>query len=152
MTHHKGVLGGGLKDLSNSLPRLRTALDVPLRTNLLSASQSLCPGHRPLIHPSQVLDSLWVVPKIHLASYENDGQALAEVKHFRNPLQGLAGLLLLKLANLFLHVIERIRRIDREADEDDMRVRIRQRAKSAAGSERRPVYDLLVIFLAGGIP
>lgn len=42
--------------------------------------------------------------------------------------------------NLLLNVVQRIRRVDREADQDDVRVRVRQGPQS------------VVVLLAGGIP
>lgn len=43
-------------------------------------------------------------------------------------------------ANLFLDVVERVGRVDGEADEDDVRVGVRQRTKT------------VVVFLTRGIP
>jgi hypothetical protein len=42
--------------------------------------------------------------------------------------------------NLLLHVVQGVRRVDGEADEDDVRVGIGERAEA------------VVVFLAGGIP
>lgn len=46
----------------------------------------------------------------------------------------------MKRTHLLLNVVQRIRRVDRETDQDDVRIRVRQRSES------------IVIFLSGGIP
>ena len=67
-----------------------------------------------------------VKAEILLAPDKDDGKARAEMVDFRDP--------------LLLNVIERIGRVDRETDEDDVRVRVGQRTQT------------IVIFLTGGIP
>lgn len=57
-----------------------------------------------------------IVAEILLAPDENDRQALAEVENLGDP--------------LFLHIVQGVRRVDSEADQDDMRVRVRQRPKT----------------------
>ena len=93
MTHHQGMPGSGLEDLPDSLASLGTALDVALCANLLRDSETVGPRDRSLVHPRQILDRLAVISEILLARDENDGQALAKVQHFRDPLCGVQLLL-----------------------------------------------------------
>lgn len=74
----------------------------------------------------QVLSGLWVVTEILLAANENDGKVGAEVIDLGYP--------------LLLNIVERVGRVDGKANEDDVRVGIRQWTQS------------IVVFLASGIP
>jgi hypothetical protein len=95
------------------------------------------------------LDGLLVVSKILLTSNEDDGKALAEMQDLGDPLSktnhvsmrlgtwgGSSG----RAAYLLLDVVKRVGRVDGETDQDDMRVRVGERAQS------------VVIFLTSGIP
>jgi len=79
-----------------------------------------------LICFSELLDYFGITSEILFATNEDDGQAGAEMRNFAYP--------------LLLYVIERVWRVDREANKDDVRAGI------AEGSE------LIKVFLAGGIP
>ena len=89
------------------------------KTNLLFSD-------RTLIDPPKLIDRLRVIPQVLLAADKDDGQAVAKVQDLRDP--------------LLLNVIERIRAVYRKADQDDVRVRVGERAES------------IVVFLAGCIP
>ena len=115
-----------LKHLADTLSSLGGALEVSDGANLLGNGHTLFGRDRTLAGLSELLDNLGVMSQILLATDEDDGQVLAEVEHFRDP--------------LFLHVVERIGRVDGEADEDDVRVWVRERAQT------------VVILLTGGIP
>lgn len=95
--------------------------------------------------------------KILFATNENDGEALAEMNNLRDPLERRnrlsatdlppspnekksIGEKLDSVMYLLLDVVERIRRVDGEADQNDVRVRVRKRAKT------------IVILLASSIP
>ena len=115
-----------LKHLPDTLTRLGRALEVPDRTNLLCYSHTLLGANGALTSLSQLVDNLGVVTQVLLASNEDDGQVLAKVKHLGDP--------------FFLNVVERVGRVDGKADEDDVRVGVRERSES------------VVVFLSGGIP
>jgi hypothetical protein len=85
----------------------------------------------------QLLNSLLVVSQILLAADEDDGEARAEVKDFGDPLEmssrvsecppsisvtndAIAPWARERVLYLLLNVVQRIRRVDGEADEDDM--------------------------------
>ncbi len=97
--------GGSLEHLTDAFVGSCRALEVLVSADLLAdfltlrASQnfgsencSLCSGpylfraDGPLGCLVQLLDCLGVVAKILFASNEDDGETLAEVKNFRNPL------------------------------------------------------------------
>ena len=108
----------------------------------------------------QFFDGLGVITKIHLAADKDDRKALAEVKDFGDPLEkkkqkvsyhpliilvsSLQRSVLFPYAptetHLLLNVVERVWRVYRETDEDDMGVRIGQRTET------------VIIFLARRIP
>ena len=118
--------GGVLKHLANTLAGLGGALEVADGADLLSDGHALLGRDGALAGLAELLDNLGVVAEILLASDEDDGQVLAEVEHFRDP--------------LFLDVVERVGRVDGKADEDDVRVRVGERTET------------VVVFLTGGIP
>ena len=85
----------------------------------------------------QLLNGLLVVSQILLAADEDDGQAGAEVQDLGNPLEekdsvsvcspsesvthdAIAAWARERVVYLLLDVVQRIRRVDGEADEDDM--------------------------------
>ena len=85
-TNRKRMPGGSLKHLPNPFTRLGTTFNIALRANLLRNSQTFGALHRALIHPRAVLDRLGVLSEILFARNENDGETLAKVEHFGNPL------------------------------------------------------------------
>lgn len=87
--HGQGSAGGGLEDLADTVTRLGRALDVALGANLLGDSKTLLARDGTLVHAGKVLDGLGVVAQVLLASNENDGEAVAEVEHLRDPLRRL---------------------------------------------------------------
>lgn len=85
----------------------------------------------------QLLNGLLIVSQILLAADEDDGQAGAEVQDLGNPLEkndsvsvcspresvthdAIAAWARERVVYLLLDVVQRIRRVDGEADEDDM--------------------------------
>lgn len=84
-----------------------------------------------------------VTSEILLAANEDDGQTATEVLDFGNPLGWVESQekgIETAATNLLLNVVQRIRRVNGETDENDMGVWVAEWAK--------PV----VVFLAGGIP
>ena len=70
-----------------------------------------------------------VVTKVFLAANEDDGVTLAEMKNLRDPLvetdrSVLAIGLIQGIPHLFLDVVKRIRRINGEANQDHVRIRV----------------------------
>jgi len=97
----------------------------------------------------KLLDGLLVVSKILLTSNEDDRKTLAEMQDLGDPLlknkscQHAARHVrwqFRRAAYLLLDVVEGVGRVDGETDQNDMRVRVGERAQS------------VVIFLASGIP
>jgi hypothetical protein len=123
---HESGTGGVLEDLTNALVRLGGALKVLVGADLLANLLTLLGRNRLLASLPQLLNSLLVVTQILLASNEDDRQTLAEVQNLGDP--------------LLLNVVEGVRRVDSEADQNDMRVGVRERAKT------------VVILLASSIP
>lgn len=73
----------------------------------------------------QLLNGLLIVAKILLAADKHDGQALAEMQNLGNPLVKVsahAGQFRVRVTYLLLNVIQRIRRVYGETDEDNVRV------------------------------
>ena len=113
-----------------------------VKTHLLLGDGSL----RGLV---KFLDSLLVVSEILLTSNEDDRKTLAEMQDLGDPLlknkscQHAARHVrwqFRRAAYLLLDVVEGVGRVDGETDQNDMRVRVGERAQS------------VVIFLASGIP
>lgn len=123
---HECCAGGVLKHLANAFTRLGRALEVPHCTNLLCDRHTLLGTNRSLRSLAELIDNLGIVTQVLLAPNQDDGQVLAKVKYFRDP--------------LLLNIVERVGRVDSEADENDVRVRV------GKGTET------IVVFLAGGIP
>lgn len=90
----KRCTGSVFKHLANSLAGLGRAFEVANGTDLLGNSHTLFGRDGALTRLSELLDNLGVMAKILFASDEDDGQVLAEVEHFRDP--------------LFLDVVERV--------------------------------------------
>jgi len=117
---------GILENLSNTFARLGGTFKVVLRADLLCDGHALFRGYRSLARLSKLLNHTGVTSKVLFAANEDDRQASTEMHDLRNP--------------LLLNVIKRVGRVNSEADEDDMRVRITK------GSEA------IVILLSGCIP
>jgi hypothetical protein len=118
--------GGGLEDLTDTIVGSCGALEVLVGTDLLGDVLALLLADGGLRGLGELLNHLSVVAEIDLASNENDGETLAEVKDFGNP--------------LLLDVVKRVRGIDGEANQDDVGVGVRERAKT------------VVVFLTSSIP
>jgi hypothetical protein len=105
----------------------------------------------------QLLNSLLVVSQILLTADKDDGQAGAEVENLGDPLEknslvsrcptsrsvthdAIAPWARERVIYLLLDVVQWIRRVDGEADEDDMWVGVRKRSET------------VVVFLASSIP
>jgi len=125
-TGKKGRPGGILEDLTDTLARLGGAFKIVLGTNLLCDCHALFRGDGSLARLSKLLNYAGVTPEIFLATDENDREAGTEMHNFGNP--------------LFLDVIERVRRVDSEAYEDNVRVWVTERSQT------------VIVLLAGGIP
>jgi len=115
-----------LEHFAHALVCFGRALQVPLGADNLLDGITLSLGDRFLRCFGELLNSLLVMTKILLASNQDDGQSVAEMKNLGYP--------------LLLDVLEGIRGVNGEANQDDMRVRIRERAEP------------IVIFLASRIP
>jgi hypothetical protein len=75
----------------------------------------------------QFLNGSGVVTKIFLAANEDNGVTLAEMENLRDPLVYIGQFWpsgLCNIPHLFLDVVKRIRRIDGEANEDHVRIRV----------------------------
>jgi hypothetical protein len=119
-------------------------------------SSYLLGRNRLLASLPQLLNGLLVVTQILLASDEDDRQTLAEVQNLGDPLykgacvsDGSRLLMSIRATGrrdmqretyLLLNVVEGVRRVDSEADQNDMRVGVRERAKT------------VVILLTSSIP
>jgi hypothetical protein len=126
LARQQSSAGGVLKHLTNTLVGLGGALQVLVGANLLANLLALFRRDGLLASLPELLDRLLVVSQILLATNKDDGETLAEVKHLRDP--------------LLLDVVERVRRVDSKANQNDMRVRVGQRTEA------------VVIFLASSIP
>lgn len=147
-----------LKDFPDALVGLGRALEVLLGTNLLANILSLYMledakagfdyitdllwGNGLLGSLVKLLNGLLVETKILLAANEDDRETLAEMQNLGDPLQFVSGILCRRghVSYLLLDVVERVRRIDGEADQDDVRVGVGEGAET------------VVIFLASSIP
>lgn len=89
------MLGSSLKHLPHTRTRLGRTLDIALRLDLLRNGETLGARDGALVHPAEILDRLGVVSEVDLARDENDGEALAKVEDFRDPLLGCQRLILL---------------------------------------------------------
>jgi hypothetical protein len=115
-----------LEDLTHTVTALGRTLKVLVGTNLLANLLTLLGRNGLLARLTELLLNLGVVSQILLATDEDDGETLAEVKNFRDP--------------LLLDVVERIGRVDSEADQDNVRIGVRKRSET------------IVVFLASRIP
>ncbi len=99
----------------------------------------------------QLFNRLLIESQILLATDQDDGKTVAEVQHLGDPLSSHITYQHLfvsqqieesegESSHLLLNVVERIRRIDGEADQNHMRIRIGQRAQA------------IIVFLPGRIP
>lgn len=118
--------GSVLKYLMDTFASPGRALEVLVGANLLSDLLTLLGRDRLLARLTKLLDGLRVVSEILLATNKNDRKTLAEVKNLGNP--------------LLLDVVERVGRVNREADEDHVGIGVGKRAET------------IVVFLASRIP
>lgn len=100
--------GCSLEDLTNTLVGSCGAFEILVGSNLLANFLTLFRSNWLLRGLVQLLNGLGVMTKILLATDENDGEALAEVKNLGDP--------------LLLDVVKGIGGIDGEADQDDVGV------------------------------
>jgi len=122
----QGCAGSTLKDLTNTLASLGRALKVIPSLDMTSNLSTTFRGDGGLVDPPQFLDGALIVSQVLLAGNQENGETTAEVLDLGEP--------------LLLNVLERVGRVDGEADENHMRVRVRERAET------------VIILLAGGIP
>jgi len=115
-----------LEDLPNALACPCRAFEVLLRADLLRYDYTLFWGNGPLRDLAELLLGPRVIAQVLLAADEQHWEVRAEVRHLGMP--------------LLLYVVERIRGVYGEADEDDMGVGVGQRAEA------------IVILLTSGIP
>jgi len=101
-----------LEDLPNTLTGAGRAFEVVAGTDLLSDCHTLFRGHRTLVGLPEFVDGLGVTSQVLLATNKDDRQASAKVHDLGDP--------------LLLNVIQTIRAVNCEANEDDMRVGIAQ--------------------------
>jgi len=97
-----------------------------VRSDSLCGDQSLVVGHRLHSLLSQTLESGWVFAKIQLSANKDDGNIWRMVIDFREPLGS--------------NVVKGWRADDREANEEDIGLGVRQRTKS------------IIILLSSSIP
>jgi len=122
----EGGPGRVLEHLLHAFACPGRALEIFVGVDLLGDSVSFFRGNGLLVCLAELLDRLGIVTQILFAANEEDGETSAEVQDLSNP--------------LLLNVIKRVRCVDGEADQDDMRIGVRQ------GTET------VIIFLTSGIP
>jgi hypothetical protein len=122
----QGCSGSSLKDLTNTLSSLGRALKVIPGFDMTSNLSTTFRGDGSLVDPPQLLDGALIVSQILLAGNQQDGETATEVLDLGEP--------------LLLDVLERVGRIDGEADKNHMRVGIGEGAET------------VIVLLAGGIP
>lgn len=108
LLHHEGSTGSMFENLFDTLLGLGRALKVLLGTNLLSNGLAFVGGDWALRSSLKVFNGLGVVTQVGLAADKDDGDALAKVQDFRNP--------------LLLDVVKGVGRVNGKADENDVRV------------------------------
>jgi len=138
-----------LEDLSHTLTGTGGAFEVVASADLLSDCHTLCfcvsskrgldklnatdlfRGHRTLVGLPEFLDSLGVTSQVLLAANKDDGQTGAKVHDLRDPLHRRSVKLNTfaqvhtarreaRITYLLLNVIQTVRAVNREADEDDV--------------------------------
>ncbi|KAI3481258.1 hypothetical protein L1887_56474 [Cichorium endivia] len=105
-----------VKHVFQSLLRQRRALDVLDRAQLSRQALARLERHGTLLGSRQLLDHRVVVAQIHLRAYNQARHTGAVVVHLGEP--------------LLLDVLERRWRGDREAHQEHVRLRVRQRSQS----------------------
>jgi len=115
-----------LEHFPNSLPSSSRALEVLLSTNLLRHSHTLFRSHWPLVRLPQFFGHPWITSEILLARDQDYRKARAEVHNLRDP--------------LLLNVVQRVRGVNGETDQDNMGVGVTERAET------------IVILLSSRIP
>jgi len=118
--------GSILEDFSNTLTSTGGAFEVVAGADLLSDSHTLFRGHRALVSLPELVDSLGVASQVLLAANKDDGQSRAEMHDLGNP--------------LLLNIIQAVRTVNCEADENDVRIGIAQWPQA------------IVVFLTSRIP
>lgn len=98
-----------------------------------------------LVGPLELFNHTRIPSEVLLTADEHDGQARTEMLDLSNPLcsrhQSVGKTERMYSSTcLLLHVVERVGRVNRKADEDDMRVRIRERSQS------------VIVFLTRSVP
>lgn len=105
-----------LEDLCDTLVGLGGTFEVVVGADDLLDMLTLLLADRLLGSLCKLRDSLGVISEILLAADKDDGEVGTEVKNFGDP--------------LLLHVVQGIGRVDGEADQDDMRIGIGERAET----------------------
>lgn len=105
---------GGFKDIVDAITRQTTAFEVFSRTNFLLHVLALFSADELLAALSHLLLGHRVLPQIFLQAHEYDG-------HTGAAFGGLIG-------PLVFNVFQRVRRVDRETNEDDMGLRVGKRS------------------------
>jgi hypothetical protein len=123
---HESGACGMLENLTDTLVGLGGALKVLVGADLLANLLTLLGRNRLLASLPQLLNGLLVVTQILLTSNEDDRQTLAEVQNLGDP--------------LLLNVVKGVRRVNSEADQDDVGVGVGQGAET------------VVVFLTSRIP
>ena len=108
--------GGDLEDVTNTLSSASRALNVATSTDLAGDLATLLGGDRGLRGAAEHLDGSGVVTQVDLAANQDDGNAAAVVKGLCVP--------------LLLDVLQGIRGVNREADEQHVRIGVRKRSES----------------------
>jgi len=105
-----------LEHLSNALAGSSRALEVLFSADLLCHGHTLLRGHWPLVRLPQLIDHPRIASEILFAGDQDYRKARAEVHNLRDP--------------LLLNVVQRVRGVNGEADQDDMGVGITERTET----------------------
>lgn len=153
---------GILENLPNTLASSSRALEVLLGANLLCYRHTLCTpqselhacsgaaithllgSHRSLVRLPQLIGHPWVASEILLAGDQDYRKARAEMHDLRNPLYNYVSRQKswsrASYAYLLLNVVQRVRGVNGEADQDDMGIGITEWAET------------VIVLLSGRIP
>ena len=122
----EGRLGGLFEHLADALFGFGGAFEVGDGADGIGHSLALVGFERRLVHLLQLPFGVVVVPQILLVAHEDDGHVGAEMPHFRRP--------------LLRDILQAVGRIDGEAHQDHVRVRVRKRSQT------------IVVFLTSRVP
>jgi len=125
-TDDEGGPGGLFKDLADTLLGLGRALEVGDGADVVRHSLAFVGLERGLVHLLEFALGVFVVPQIFLVAHQDNRHVGAEMPHFRRP--------------LLRNILQAVRRIDGEAHQNHVRVRIRQRSET------------IVVFLTSRVP